>query len=657
MPLPFKLTRSNASVRSFHTTNVSEACVYHLPTNLRDVEKNIHRSEPRDIPLPDADYHEVRYFLYQTLTYGPYEIAKQWPQWVLETVAAWTGTGAAFRALRTEDIHRLCPLNAGHAELDISVKVARSPPPECRSQIGAVIAKTVSRLKSKASNEKGSRPDTVREGWEYAQARQRSKYAYHYGDINSINSSNPNLAFQQYATVPRSPSAMSHQTYSYPMTVQPNYLMTNPGMQMPMTSPPSHYAPSNSCGSMYAQPSTISGRPYQRSDTTPTSSGERSTSTAKTTPPGSEEDYVEQQRGLDRSQSKSSGPSPQIQRLRIATSRCSSPQRYRKVNQNEIMPRIRSISAMAQGRSEDPMVPPGCPSVPLTAENLQAKNSSAHAQSLRSSRSHHTISQHGDGSAGGGALFMNANPSVISLPCFGGPPTTMHQGHLRPASSLFMERSPLDVPLMHNSAAPSFMDPGDFHRQQSASPIHTFNTQAHALMQRQTPSTPSFRHRSGLSHISSGYGSNIAGPREANASPAPSMRSFRTRPAPPPIPSEFSVRRRTEIPVLSSFTGPSRSAGNASLDNLALNQGEYLTFRHGRGDYAERREIARREMERMHAMVPSNLRGEGTDPIGPTMRIAGPDGTPLPTLVEQIAEVEALSGKKQRGLERGGWWR
>ncbi|KAF2112307.1 hypothetical protein BDV96DRAFT_158432 [Lophiotrema nucula] len=136
---------SLASYRSIepHANTASE---FTLPCDPRLVVKHIHRDFPKSLPAPDEDVHEVRFYLYSLLTVESTNIAKRWPQWVLETCAYWKGDSAALRSRSKKDLENICPLNSGHAQLLVRGHSEDSPPPECRTAIGGLVSRHVDKM-------------------------------------------------------------------------------------------------------------------------------------------------------------------------------------------------------------------------------------------------------------------------------------------------------------------------------------------------------------------------------------------------------------------------------------------------------------------------------------------------------------------------------
>lgn len=67
---------------------------------------------------------------------------------VLETVSFWKGDGRALHALEG-DLTYLCPLSAGHAQLDYKVAPESNPSGDCRTHIGLVLSTKIKKLKEK----------------------------------------------------------------------------------------------------------------------------------------------------------------------------------------------------------------------------------------------------------------------------------------------------------------------------------------------------------------------------------------------------------------------------------------------------------------------------------------------------------------------------
>ena len=124
-----------------------------LPTSLEEVAAAAHRNKPQQLPAEDATEDDVRYFLFEVLTHKDHGLVRQNPQWILETCMSWHGDGHLLRSLPFDSYQQLCPLYRGHAVIDPAVKCPKFPlkdMPPCgtRDRIAAVVRTAVTSLKS-----------------------------------------------------------------------------------------------------------------------------------------------------------------------------------------------------------------------------------------------------------------------------------------------------------------------------------------------------------------------------------------------------------------------------------------------------------------------------------------------------------------------------
>jgi hypothetical protein len=241
--------------------------LFTLPTSTKEVEEQL--TVPKQLPAPNADTDEVRYFLYHVLTYKGNKVARRWPQWVLETCAYWTGTGAELRGW-SKDFQLLVPKSAGHAELDKRSRHAERPDGDCRLAIAEVMEKTVKRMIAEENGAAVNRQEWI--------ARQRGR-----------------ASSQDYYRSPLFvPSASEQLKYAaptdFPMISQaPSFISARGSQQLPSDYAPSMPAPN----SIHRKPSMPESMFVNRvantdgsSDTSPISSGGSgiTNSTDKTTP-------------------------------------------------------------------------------------------------------------------------------------------------------------------------------------------------------------------------------------------------------------------------------------------------------------------------------------------------------------------------------------
>lgn len=113
-----------------------------------------------------------------------------------------------------------------------------------------------------------------------------------------------------------------------------------------------------------------------------------------------------------------------------------------------------------------------------------------------------------------------------------------------------------------------------------------------------------------------------------------------------------SSRQHPHVRTMRSFTGPLRSANNASVDDFALQQGEYSTFRAINaltGDPVPGFDIERDRTGRMHrtVQVPGAVHKQEALSIGPSTRVINPrTGQSHRTLYEQIEIREMLNKRR-----------
>ena len=131
-----------------------------LPTKLDEVAESVHECIPQQLPGEEATQDTVRYFLYQILTLKEYKIARNCPQWVLETCMCWQGDGQKLRSMPPDSFQQLCPLGPGYAMIDWTVKGSKFkpqdiPPCDVRQAIGHRIRGVVAGLMRKENGHRG----------------------------------------------------------------------------------------------------------------------------------------------------------------------------------------------------------------------------------------------------------------------------------------------------------------------------------------------------------------------------------------------------------------------------------------------------------------------------------------------------------------------
>jgi hypothetical protein len=159
---------------SFTTTSTrsTQQGTLALPTQLEKFVEAAHTGTIRHIPGEEASEDEVRYFLYQVLTLAKYKIGLCYPQWVLETCMYWKGNGSKLRSLTNDGFQLLCPLSSGHAIIDWGTnnskfKLEPLPPPAARSAIAELVRNVVNGIKMKA---RGNR----KPGWQVSDAPRKT---------------------------------------------------------------------------------------------------------------------------------------------------------------------------------------------------------------------------------------------------------------------------------------------------------------------------------------------------------------------------------------------------------------------------------------------------------------------------------------------------
>ncbi|ORY11427.1 hypothetical protein BCR34DRAFT_614623 [Clohesyomyces aquaticus] len=174
------------SVLSYAPGPLLEAGTFEIPRSLKEVTDSVHDNVPSSLPKETATRDEVRYFLFDLLTVKEYKIAKNWPQWVIETVAHWDRDGYSFLAME-DNFESLCPLNPRHID-GLNYKERKSiithPPPQCRATIGRVISNFVKRERARAIDK-----DRIAQEWQKIQQgniERRNSMRSVYGDQNIV---------------------------------------------------------------------------------------------------------------------------------------------------------------------------------------------------------------------------------------------------------------------------------------------------------------------------------------------------------------------------------------------------------------------------------------------------------------------------------------
>lgn len=577
--------------------------VFHLPTHVKHIK--VSKTQPKALPSPDADVHEVRFFLYHLLTFEDYRLVQNWPVWVLETIAFWQGTGADLRAI-DKDFEHLIPKNGGHAELEKKPPTG-GPSGDCRHSIGTVLEKALKRLKAKEEEKK-----RLHQEWQDIQQGNPARHRMNTDRTMSYESHDflptpPSYPFENYLMANQSSPSLACPPSMYGL---PDVYEYTPSTRRATLS---RYAASNA-ESTHTQQSALRDMEHQSSDMTPTSSDDFSVptqapSTERTSPEGSVAE-------IDRS----------------------------------------SISIPQHTKSPLPRV------APLTQENLERARCQTPLYPTYTASSLPS-----DGGIWLGGVSSSASrryaPSEVSL----GSGIASHYAHcnrVRIKSSNAYLRSDRSVS-QHSSVPSDYGDaPGRPNTHSLHRNVHNAQYQSHGHYPGMSTSSiraqasyaslrgspvPSARRRLLVDQNSMNYPQpNISSARNRHIPPTSSQASCQSvsRSVAPSLLRQFPINNRTEVPVLNSFTSASRSPATAAIDRFALEQGAYYQFKEGNS--AERREVLRREVERMHGMVPSNLQGEGRDHVGPSTRIRDPyTGKPYLTLVEQIEQRDVLNSKKR----------
>lgn len=174
---------------------------FELPFKLKVVRKQTHRSKPRNLPDPDASKDEVKFFLYQLLTFETFEVSRKWPQWVLETCAAWgkryDGTGADLRTMSTWQLQNICPLDSNHAHIENKGRkdpLTSAPAPLCRFRIGEIVATEVNNLKKRAEER-----ERLQQEWTQTRLGESGRRAVSAQKENSWENTSMRSGFNPYA--------------------------------------------------------------------------------------------------------------------------------------------------------------------------------------------------------------------------------------------------------------------------------------------------------------------------------------------------------------------------------------------------------------------------------------------------------------------------
>ncbi|KAF2463524.1 uncharacterized protein BDR25DRAFT_319900 [Lindgomyces ingoldianus] len=677
----FNVFKSSKSVNGSSTTlslpGTGSPGAFDLPDNLKQVVRGLHKTPPETLPDKTADYHEVQVFLYQLLTVQEYKVAKFWPQWVLETVAQWKGTGADFLALDRKALEKLCPLDQGHVRLAPRQATESFPPPECRERIGMAIATRVAELKRKEEQR-----DKVRKEWEQTQVDGSALRRLYEGrtrgmvptNTTDFNSSNPDDRPVSTARSLRSAKSARFTSFTHNFRVPGAY---------PRSSQPNLHSASVSTSMQGFRLNSIG---QLSSGGTGSGSGGGSGWSNSTDPPTPPVRPASLVHSSSRSTLRPRHLAPSIRSQPSTSSmhpsRVVTPKLMRHVLPTE---HKHSPSAAQQARN-----------MPYQQQLSNGSISTAYLPAPSVS-SRDTISRYGSQScispappsvhcaAGHGPRgSLYSSPSVVYTAAgFGS------QGWQSPQPSSYysLECPPNGYPAQcpHHPA----MDPRIFSTAMDPCTLYSagFNLSGYFPPPDQIPlpssvpsrfpsrsiscqSTTDMRRPSLDQMFPSSSSTSMGSMRQFMQQPnlpTPSLASSKARsvnssiralqyvpedaPLPPMSTTSSSSRRAhwpsgNKTPTVSAFTGPNRSATNFAVDQRALAQGEYVAFKatpcRARDQFSEARQ------KRLESVAP-DIFGKLDQRQGPVMRLQSYDGQNMPTLVERIEQRELLDGKRQAG--------
>ncbi|KAF2876173.1 hypothetical protein BDV95DRAFT_218333 [Massariosphaeria phaeospora] len=689
-----------------------EARVFRVPRRLRIVANDIHDKPVTRLPRLEADVHEVRWWLYQLLTLDQNRVAKKWPQWVIETCAAWHGSGEDLRALADAKEARFIPWHPHetHPAVEQRDKPEDRCSPKCYGLIEEVILGTVGRLAKEERKTQDSKETQHRNN-----SGRRSAMSFYPSHVESPASRPSSPAFQQhrwsrslmnFTNTPLSgdafPDTIRHPTSHHPLRSWSGSSMctpsgsTSPYLEMAMNrdSPchlsempaismdgrgwsldPHSTAPTSPPVSPIDVHELPGSLPNHSASTSQDSYGHhgrsldyykffspgdfrqplREESGVSFTQPLSPQyyglgaDYFSQQATADSHASRSTTGSPSTyaqdsltpltrehlnhQVRPLHQHRVSAPMVLRAppaVQHTRFGPSVIQLKNEERGRMERPMYghaaacgPPQRCSSPLT---LVQDADTAHKQAKPRSCSDNPLLYSVEGD------MFQRRKSIASTQLIGprsGPPRDRPGDALVGTLSRNME-SPQRCPSRSES----------YQAQSSRSD----SNDGQDSMRR--PSTLSLRCQSTGSRTMSYPSSDTSTPRSGSLTPSMVLRKRHT--IAESLKSRFSLRHKPSIPLVEESTGPSRSATTASADRSALEQGTYTASK-ARVSHT-RSQTTGAEMQRMHGMVASSIRGDKSESIGSGVRVQSPSGKPYNTLYERIVEREMLDGKVQRGM-------
>jgi hypothetical protein len=661
------------SVASFHTIkpvpDASSIGEFHLPTSLRQVQNQIHRTEPESLPDEDANKHEVQYFLYQLLTVDSYRIAKSYPQWVLETCAFWRGTGADLRFMTDKEMKLICPLDSGHCTLEKKQNTTLYPSPDCRAMIGETIGQVVKKLKAK-EDEKAR----LEREWKETQLGSSVRHKAIHGRLENRVSTNLEELFPRPRLMRSCSSAMSLPVLPERVAVPDSYEQRKIFSQ--------HFA---SDGHNYTPSSTASLHPHvttsNGSISLPLSSskGSNSSSNMNSTAHASSAGSIEETNGKQNGASQVSlfGGDPLERRLSSAILSRSSHNSPSTICARRVST-ASSMAGIAEHEQHSTNIavgddyfaqdyPPSYdqrrhvstphpqyqlqePPTSFTQENLQEVMSRNryhphkppqiiyHEYPIEQQTRYSRYSQDWDVKKDYSELR-----SMDSISC-------IRRNFLSSQSTYGSPPAKRDLLTRPHTMGPPPGIPQPYYSSVQEMSNHLDNM---SLGLRCPTSSMSQRSSSGslrrtLHPNSMNYPRpDICGPRFPSQCHAPNLPIHSPPHSSNAPPSPAIPPSKVPFPSSPTFTGPNRSTATSAVDTFALERCAYTTFK--AGVLVARSEVVNSEVKRMSGMVPGKLHEEGIEHVEPTMRLMDGNGRPYSTLVGQIRDKEILDGRRQRG--------
>ena len=699
----------NASVRSSFTfksnlTNFSirgktDSGTFNPPNRYKRVRKNIHKTPPDALPKPDDSVHEVRFFLYRILTYKQYGIAQNWPQWVLETVGKWHGTGADLLAIT--DFDKMCPLHPGNWAIDEKKRDA-FPPVACHSAINNAIRDNVDRLKGKEGHLQRIHQETkdaqrksryIFQSCQQDRADTRSQAGSHYGRSNS----------QRAASLYSMPNSYIDDSWgqdgnaylqSYPAAAPPSQVYTiNPTEQLrsgALTS--TLLTRATSARTPIGTVIPLQVPPYESGCDSAAASGQDSrssgntNSTAKTSPPSSTEDpYMLSEHSERFASSLGLSLSPPPRPTRSTMSLQDLGQNFHAASDNAST----TSHGLRRSRSQVPTAYStafsshsayngysGTSRTPLDCTRQRAEPGIARGRSQSTGSRASLIIRHCSPPIQQTKYNDPSNRSLYRAPSYGAYSSSCYSRPTVDNQHIIPPVPKLERRLSHFAGSGSeytFSARNDYVPTQHNNDIRAANPHSPIYQAAHVPLPLS--HRSSRSSIAGSVisrkasvvpshsmnypRSNIAGPRhdrsaefDRSLSPASSSASSDARSIAPSILRQHPFEHNQKTSPTNTFRRPSPFPPLTDTHRFAFEQAEYVRFKSSGSDIS--RQVARSELERMQGMVPSRMHGEGLERLGPARRTINPaTGRPFATLIEAIEEKEILDGKKQRGRSTG----